>query len=44
LNHGTQAVVEVVTRAEGLPKVMTPLNAVAKAEAYRSLVAEFRTH
>ena len=41
-NHGTGAVVEVVTRVDRLPKVMMPANALEKATAYRALVAEFR--
>lgn len=41
-NHGTGATVEVLKRVEGLPRIMMPSNARAKAETYRALVAEFR--
>jgi hypothetical protein len=41
-NHGTGAMVEVLKRVEGLPHIMMPTDARAKAETYRALVAEFR--
>ncbi len=41
-HHGTGAMVEVLKRLEGLPRVMTPSNAAPKAEAYRALAAQFR--
>lgn len=41
-NHGTGAVVEVVTRIDKLPHVMMPTGAIEKAATYRALVADFR--
>lgn len=42
-NHGTGRVVEVVTSAQSLPRLMTPPESLEKATAYRSLLQAVRT-